>query len=84
MWGGGGVCGFWGVMRHAENLPDRHAGKKLRFVVFGQKRSLQIIWHDVMDPNMQNVLFLDVFNQAKNIPQKKISRFPYGRILLSG
>ena len=39
---------FYGVMRHVENLPDRHTEKKSRFVVFGPKRSPQIIWHDIM------------------------------------
>ena len=39
---------FWGVTRHVENLPDRHTEKKSPFLVFGPKRSLQIMWHGVM------------------------------------
>ena len=39
---------FWDVMRHVENLPDRHTEEKSRFVVFSPKISLQIIWYDIM------------------------------------
>ena len=77
---------FWDVTSHVENLPDRKTEKKSRLVVFGPKRPLQIIWHDVMASkkcendasgqdfawNMRDMLFLDVFNQTnfKYTPKK--------------
>ena len=81
---------FWGVMRHVENLPERHTEKQSGFVVFVLKRFPQIIWHDViaskkcendlmvkiLRENMRDMLFLDVFNQANfKHTQKKMVKW---------